>query len=1218
MSRLRIRDAKNVKWIDICQSEWRVRNPANTGWIRITPAQGLKARHGSEYYWLDIDCLAEEGTEDCGKDEYGGTPDGKGENGTGPGKPSTGGGDGSGGDGSGGTGGNGGSGSGNGGSSNGGAGGNGGTNNGPDSPGFGDDDAGSGNGGSGWQPNAPYPPGFDLPDSDGDGAGDKGDCIYRPGLNTCEPKVPPVVRPDMDCGTKKPGSWDCPFECPDSVSGSGYGITEFYINMGTVSGNVKFPWTSTDGSTSFDVYYRGKLVASTHGRRKGTGALTFVFSPVDNDPMLFVRARTKEKVVHWTFQIKCVGDNDDDGDIDKPRPCHGTFEVKKEGGQGVYEFYHDLGTEAGLTDIHYQMWNQPDRMEVFNYAGVLIASTGGYVAGEGHLKFQYTPGGSNQVRVRITARDPGTSWIYLITCPGDKGSEDNPRECSDTSSVKSGGAGVTDTFIDMGSTAGKVGIRYQMYEIPDKLDVYQEGTLVATTGGPVTGDHWLYFQYDPSKGQKIQVRITGSGATSWSFLHTCPGDEDPNISVNSPSVREGAAGQSPQLCWTISMDKPQSQPVNVDYATGGGNANPVVAQGRILASDQFDNPFIAVVDQANVGKVAFDGGFPKFYNSNWVAPQPPPTGAAVFNSWWRTAGAEFYTDPAGIPAGSEANAWTYNSANGTIASTTNSANIISFISPTAYDSYTFEATLSSSAADDDMIGLVAAFARVGSDNYQIIASRQRGGMADFGTNWSLSLVKNNVVVKILAQATVGGTGNWNGAFTRVQVQRDCNEINVWCTDYNSAGSWVSKLSCDLSSEDLAIIGTGPTRWGFTARSQQDATFSAIFVSGIGLPAQFTYLKNLLRWSARTSGQTGKVLVYCDVANGAPYALDTQSTGFATSLKGTIEAAGYTADLRPAGSWNGDTMSNYGYDVIILMSTASDSRSHLSAATVANFGTFVKNGGGLIIITDHNVFQGSANAVASLFNVEFFGSVDRSNVAVSQIIAEHGDHPAWEGLSCKVIPAGGSEGAIRLKQVRSDYTPISGTVTFMPGEVAKQVCTTIVGNDTQDGDRTIDMNISNASKGTITVPKGTGTIIDDDSALCKQNPTGPVYERAGGGDGAYKLHVQPDYNCAAGNTKYLMMADLTFPYSGPYVITMTSDDDFELYIDCKKVASGPIGTRQYTVNITAGTRNVILRYLNVPNCTPGYAGFTARYNNLLVYSTRAADWKGQANSIGEIE
>lgn len=753
MSRLRVRNTANTKWIDICQSEWYVRNPSNTGWERFTPKQGIKARHGAENYWLSIDCIAE--TDDCEADEYGGTKDGTGSNGSGAangdqsGNPQPG------------------DGSGNGDS----GGGSGGTGSGPNSstsPYYNNDDLGSGIGGTGYVPGAPYPDGYDLPDSDGDGAGWNGSCYYRPGLNTCEPKTPLVVRDDMDCGTHAAGSYQCPFVCPDSVIGNGAGISEFYLDLGNVSGKVTLPWSANPGAASFDVYYRGKIVASTAGKRSGTGALQFIFTPVANDGIVFVRVRSTAKNTRWTLQVKCVGDDDTDGDITDPRPCHGTYEPKN-GGRGVYEFFHNLGTKAGVADIHYQMWNQPDRMDVYNNQGQLIQTTGGYVAGEGHLKINHVPGGDNTIRVRVTARDPGTSWVYLITCPGERGSEDNPRPCADGSTVTSGGAGVTDTYVDFGATAGRVGVRYQMYEIPDKLDVYQNGTLVATTGGPVTGDHWLYFNYNPAAGRSCHVRITGSGKTSWSFLHTCP-IVDVKATINNPSVKESNGGQTAQLCFTITLDKAVDSSVPIQYVT---------------------------------------------------------------------------------------------------------------------------------------------------------------------------------------------------------------------------------------------------------------------TAAVGAPA------------------------------------------------------------------------------------------------------------------------------------------------------------------------------------------ISGTVTFAPGETSKNVCVPISGDDVNNGNRTVTMTISSGIA-TITAPNGVGTIVDDDSKLCNQNPQEPVYEFSGGPDGSYALHVQPNKNCAQGNTKYLMMMTFNFPESGAYVFNNLNDDDFELYIDCTLVASGPIGQKVTTVNVNAGPRQMILRYLNIPNCTPGYAAFSIRLNNQLVYVTRAADWKGQANSIGEIE
>lgn len=1209
MSRLRVRNAANTKWLDICQSEWYVRNPSNTGWERFTPKQGIKARHGAETYWLDIDCIAE-GVEDCEADEYGGTKDGTGTNGSG--KPN---GDTSGtpqpGDGSGGNG--------------GGTGGNGSGPNGPTSTNYGNGDLGSGNGGTGWVPGGPYPDGYDLPDSDGDGAGWNGSCYFRPGLNVCEPKIPLIVRDDMNCGTYVPGSYNCPFVCPDSIVGIGAGISEFYLDLGKVSGKISLPWSANPGASSFDVYYRGKIVASTYGKRSGTGILQFVYVPVDNDSIVFVRVRSTASNTRWTLQLKCVNDNDTDGDISDPRPCHGTYEPKN-GGQGVYEFYHNLGPTAGIADIHYQMWNQPDRMDVYDNRGKLLQTTGGYVAGEGHLKINHVPGGDNNIRVRITARDPGTSWVYLMTCPGEKGSEDDPRPCSEAGAVKSGGAGVTDTYVDFGATSGKVGVRYQMYEIPDKLDVYQNGTLVATTGGPVTGDHWLYFGYDPAKGRKCNIRVTGSGKTSWSFLHTCPGEEDAKIDVDSPSVLEGNAGESNQLCWTITQQPPTSLPVTVDYSTGGGTANPLIAKGRILAIDEFNNPFIAVVDGPNVGRAAFDGGFPKFYNSGFVTPAPTPTGQVVFDTWMRSAGAEFYSNPSQIPAGSEALAW--QQSGGKISATTNSNHMISFISPGSYTSYTFEATLSSAEADDDMIGMLAAFARVGSDNYSIVASRQRRGLDIYGAgDFTLTLLRNDTVVSVLGVYDTGGKGNWLGAKTRVQINRDCNKLTVKCSPWGSVVfDEATKLTIDLTGAGLEMF-LPKSYYGLSAQSQANASFSDIYSSGIGLAPAFTYLKNLIQWTARTSNVTKKVLLMCDTAAPGNYALDAQATGFATGIPLTITAAGFTPEVKDVYAWNSVGIIPISdlqqYDTIIFIgsrvtATGVAGEGIFKPASVTNIGQYVKNGGGLIVITDHYVFQSAANQLANQFGIEFYDSVDRNPVSIADMITRNGDHQAWDGLHCERLPAGPSEGAIRMTEKRPDYVPTSGTVTFAPGETSKTVCVPLVGNDTVDGDRTVVMTISNASKGTIRTAQGTGTIQDDDNALCRQRPTGPVYERPGAADGAYLLHVQPNYNCAAGGTKYLMQAFIDFPASGPYVFNNTNDDDFELYVDCKLVASGPIGNKVTTVNVNRGKRNVILRYLNVPNCTPGYAGFSIRFNNQLVYVTRAADWKGQANSIGEIE
>jgi chitinase len=63
---------------------------------------------------------------------------------------------------------------------------------------------------------------------------------------------------------------------------------------------------------------------------------------------------------------------------------------------------------------------------------------------------------------------------------------------------------------------------------------------------------------------------------------------------------------------------------------------------------------------------------------------------------------------------------------------------------------------------------------------------------------------------------------------------------------------------------------------------------------------------------------------------------------------------------------------------------------------------------------------------------------------------------------------------------SDYTTITGTLTFAPGETSKPVPVTIVNDALAEDDETFTLNLSNASGGIAIVdPQGVGTIVNDD-------------------------------------------------------------------------------------------------------------------------------------------
>ena len=51
---------------------------------------------------------------------------------------------------------------------------------------------------------------------------------------------------------------------------------------------------------------------------------------------------------------------------------------------------------------------------------------------------------------------------------------------------------------------------------------------------------------------------------------TGPSDSEPTVSINSPSVAEGAAGTTATLTFTVSLDAASDGEVTVDYAEGTG------------------------------------------------------------------------------------------------------------------------------------------------------------------------------------------------------------------------------------------------------------------------------------------------------------------------------------------------------------------------------------------------------------------------------------------------------------------------------------------------------------------------------------------------------------------------------------------------------------------------------------------------------------------------
>jgi hypothetical protein len=115
---------------------------------------------------------------------------------------------------------------------------------------------------------------------------------------------------------------------------------------------------------------------------------------------------------------------------------------------------------------------------------------------------------------------PDLTGSVCAPCPAD---ERPPKPCGQVTA--SGGQGVTRTRHALGLTPGLVRITYDMYSIPDRLDCFYKGVLVASTGGLVSGTGTLQWTYAPTPGDPAWCLVTVSApqsGTAWTYTIHCP------------------------------------------------------------------------------------------------------------------------------------------------------------------------------------------------------------------------------------------------------------------------------------------------------------------------------------------------------------------------------------------------------------------------------------------------------------------------------------------------------------------------------------------------------------------------------------------------------------------------------------------------------------------------------------------------------------------------
>ncbi len=90
--------------------------------------------------------------------------------------------------------------------------------------------------------------------------------------------------------------------------------------------------------------------------------------------------------------------------------------------------------------------------------------------------------------------------------------------------MASGGQGVTRNRHFLGNSAGPVTIQYDMKTIPDQMNVYYQGQLVASTNQMTRGRGAVRFNWQPrGNDYTVTVEVVGpTHGTAWRYIVNCP------------------------------------------------------------------------------------------------------------------------------------------------------------------------------------------------------------------------------------------------------------------------------------------------------------------------------------------------------------------------------------------------------------------------------------------------------------------------------------------------------------------------------------------------------------------------------------------------------------------------------------------------------------------------------------------------------------------------
>ncbi|MBN2777226.1 MAG: HYR domain-containing protein [Bacteroidales bacterium] len=224
----------------------------------------------------------------------------------------------------------------------------------------------------------------------------------------------------------------------------------------------------------------------------------------------------------------------------------------------------------------------------------------------------------------------------------------------------------------------------------------------------------------------------------------------------------------------------------------------------------------------------------------------------------------------------------------------------------------------------------------------------------------------------------------------------------------------------------------------------------------------------------TEGDAGtSTLTFTVTHNGnsldVPFSVDyTSSNGTASvadgdydAVSGTLNFSGTTAETQTIEvTINGDTKVELDESFAITLSNLQASSHNISIADATGIGTITNDDSAVITIDDITHNEGDAGTV------EYEFTITMSDVSDANVVLNYASANATATTA------------------DSDYSAVSGTHTFTPGQTTKTVSVLVNGDTKVELDETFTVNLSGLSTNgrdiTITDNSGLGTIVNDDA------------------------------------------------------------------------------------------------------------------------------------------